>query len=326
MIYGNDIITFLAAAELTIASGAITITQGNHKLQPESSTADDLVMINGTSNGQFGILFASDFGTDTITLKHGTGNILCMGDADIALSNGCVYWYSDGTKVFVSGGGGGADIQTLLDGISTTQGTVLYRNATDWVALAPGTAEFFLRTKGAGANPAWEGVPGHIQFYAAIPPATGGAPLNVMAGASTPAEQIPYYEFVNGSITYRDFLCRWLNYPGGARPLYVQFHVMRTTAAAGETYIFEAAIRKIGASENEDLGAAHTYDYNAVTVTIPAGPPAAGSALPSSIQFLSGDDMDNIGDNDWFILRFRRNGGTATDTARVLASISMMHT
>ena len=36
MIYGNDIIQFLTAAELTIASGAITITQGNHKLQPES--------------------------------------------------------------------------------------------------------------------------------------------------------------------------------------------------------------------------------------------------------------------------------------------------
>jgi len=49
----------------------------------------------------------------------------------------------------------GGDIQALLDGISATQGTVLYRNATDWVALAPGTAGEFLKTNGAGANPAW---------------------------------------------------------------------------------------------------------------------------------------------------------------------------
>lgn len=47
------------------------------------------------------------------------------------------------------------DIQSLLNGISTTQGAVLYRNATDWVALAPGTAGQFLKTNGAGFNPAW---------------------------------------------------------------------------------------------------------------------------------------------------------------------------
>lgn len=49
----------------------------------------------------------------------------------------------------------GGDIQALLDGISATQGTLLYRNATDWVALAPGTAGYVLQTKGAGQNPAW---------------------------------------------------------------------------------------------------------------------------------------------------------------------------
>lgn len=47
------------------------------------------------------------------------------------------------------------DIQTLLDGISTTQGTIIYYNGTDWVALAPGTPGYVLQTKGAGQNPAW---------------------------------------------------------------------------------------------------------------------------------------------------------------------------
>jgi len=97
-----------AATELTIASDAITLTQLNHKLQPQSGTSDDLSTISGTTAGQSGVLYASDYGTDTITIKHDVGNILCMGAADITLSHGCVFWYSDGTKVFISGGGGGA--------------------------------------------------------------------------------------------------------------------------------------------------------------------------------------------------------------------------
>jgi hypothetical protein len=93
------------ATELTISSGVVTFTQLNHKLQPQTGTADDLDTINGTTAGQSGVIYASDFGTDTITVKHNTGNILCVGNADITLSNGCVFWYSDGTKVFISGGG-----------------------------------------------------------------------------------------------------------------------------------------------------------------------------------------------------------------------------
>lgn len=95
------------ASELTISAGAVTFTQLNHKLQPQSGTSDDLDTINGTSNGQSGVIYVADFGTDTITIKHNTGNILCVGDADIELSNGCVFWFSNGTKVFISGGGGG---------------------------------------------------------------------------------------------------------------------------------------------------------------------------------------------------------------------------
>lgn len=45
--------------------------------------------------------------------------------------------------------------QTLLDTISTTQGSILYHNGTDWVVLAPGTAGYMLVTGGAGANPSW---------------------------------------------------------------------------------------------------------------------------------------------------------------------------
>jgi len=38
---------------------------------------------------------------------------------------------------------------------SPVQGHILYRNASGWVNLAPGTSGHFLKTQGAGANPIW---------------------------------------------------------------------------------------------------------------------------------------------------------------------------
>ena len=43
-----------------------------------------------------------------------------------------------------------------LNQLSTTQGAIVYRNASKWVGLAPGTAGQFLATGGAAANPSWE--------------------------------------------------------------------------------------------------------------------------------------------------------------------------
>lgn len=47
------------------------------------------------------------------------------------------------------------DASANLDTISTTQGAILYRSATAWTALNPGTSGFFLSTNGPGANPSW---------------------------------------------------------------------------------------------------------------------------------------------------------------------------
>lgn len=48
-----------------------------------------------------------------------------------------------------------AEVQAILDEISTTQGSILFRGAADWEALAPGTSGQFLKTNGAGADPEW---------------------------------------------------------------------------------------------------------------------------------------------------------------------------
>lgn len=50
-------------------------------------------------------------------------------------------------------------ISAVLDDLlGTTRGSIAYRNATVWTPLAPGTAGQYLKTNGAGADPAWADV------------------------------------------------------------------------------------------------------------------------------------------------------------------------
>ena len=47
------------------------------------------------------------------------------------------------------------NLQFNLDLIGSAQGDVLFRGASEWQALAPGTAGYVLSTQGAGADPVW---------------------------------------------------------------------------------------------------------------------------------------------------------------------------
>lgn len=50
----------------------------------------------------------------------------------------------------------GTDLTAYLDYVvSNAQGTILFRNATTWVGLAPGTAGWFLETQGPAADIIW---------------------------------------------------------------------------------------------------------------------------------------------------------------------------
>lgn len=65
---------------LTIATGAITVTGSFHELDTEASAAtDDLDTINGGNDGDILILQTTNQGRD-VTVKNGTGNILCGSD------------------------------------------------------------------------------------------------------------------------------------------------------------------------------------------------------------------------------------------------------
>lgn len=53
----------------------------------------------------------------------------------------------------------GTPITPTLDTISSTQGSIVYRNATNWVGLNPGTAGYALISNGTGANLSYTQIP-----------------------------------------------------------------------------------------------------------------------------------------------------------------------
>jgi hypothetical protein len=81
-------LNLLASSELTVASGAITATQGVHSVDTESDAAsDDLVTItagSGLASG-FVLMLSAENVARVVTLKHGSGNIYLAGAADAAL-------------------------------------------------------------------------------------------------------------------------------------------------------------------------------------------------------------------------------------------------
>lgn len=64
-----------------------------------------------------------------------------------------------------------AKVQAILDQVTTTRGAILFRGVAGWAALVPGTTGFFLKTNGAGADPAWS--------------ATGGVPTTRLIATGT---------------------------------------------------------------------------------------------------------------------------------------------
>ena len=143
-----------------------------------------------------------------------------------------------------------------------------------------------------------------VEILQALPPATLFATLDIIAGASTPAESIPCYLFDDTTVEYMDFLCR-LNeeYDSGGLTFTIWYAAAATSGNAG----WSLAIRRIN-EDAEDLDTtAHSYDYNdSVGDTVPS---ASGEVQSVTIAFTDGADMDSLAVGELFILRIKRNTG-----------------
>ena len=130
-------IDFTAATELTVSSGAITVTQGVHTVDGEGDAADDLATINGGSAEQL-LLIRPEHDDRQITLKHGSGNIVTPDGSDYEIpDDGLVLLQYDGSNWRMVASGGGSSLWTddgdgsisypgdvdLTGGIFTAKGT-----------------------------------------------------------------------------------------------------------------------------------------------------------------------------------------------------------
>lgn len=149
-------------------------------------------------------------------------------------------------------------------------------------------------------------VVGHV--LNSMPPAANFAPPDILAGASTPAENIPNWKFDASADEHSDFYCFLEGYGGGG--LTITLYWSAGSSTGGHQVRWDAAIRRV-ADDAEDLDTtAHTYDFNGVSADVPS---AVGELGYDTIAFTSGTDMDDLVEGEYFIFRIRRDADHADD-------------
>lgn len=112
-------------------------------------------------------------GTGTVT-SVATNNGLAGGPVTSSGTIGLAT-IATGNVLAYTGAGSGVPVATgpsaVLDVIGSTEGDILYRGASNWSVLAPGTSGQFLQTPGAGSTPSWASA---VTSVGAAGLATGG--------------------------------------------------------------------------------------------------------------------------------------------------------
>ena len=131
--------------------------------------------------------------TGALTLTYNSVSMILPGAANITTAAGdsllAEYLGAGNWKVLVYSAATGQPLVTgsaMLDAqFGSTQGMTLYRGASGWAALGPGTSGQFLKTQGAAANPIW------------ATPAGGG---NVTGPGSSTANHIAKFADASGTL------------------------------------------------------------------------------------------------------------------------------
>lgn len=152
----GDITVSASGATWTIDANAVT----NGKIRQSSGLS--LLGRSANSTGDIADITA---GSDGHVLRRsgttlGFGEIATAGIANSAVTYAKIQNVSATQRLLGKNTAGAGVIEelaisTILDWLSSTQGTILYRGASGWTTLATGTAGNILKTGGSGANPSW---------------------------------------------------------------------------------------------------------------------------------------------------------------------------
>ena len=155
---------------------------------------------------------------------------------------------------------------------------------------------------------------GQIFPLTPLPPGTLGAPLDILVGASTPAESWAIATFADAAAAYMDFEGTLRGYGGGGLSLDIPSAALVNT----NNMVLQAAFRFIP-DDTEDIDTTvHTYDYNTVTV---AAPSVVGEVTYDTITFTDGADMDSGANGQMFKLRILRDPAHASDNLASTAQL-----
>lgn len=160
---------------LEISGGAVRVKAdgiGNSHLR--NSGALSVIGRSANSTGDPADISASP-GSDAVLRESGSvlgfGTVATAGVANNAITYAKLQDVTANQRLIgaaTTGDPSELAITTVLDWISSTRGSVLYRGAGGWAALAPSTDGYVLKDGGAGADPSWAsvgGLTGLVAFY-----------------------------------------------------------------------------------------------------------------------------------------------------------------
>jgi len=156
-----------SAAALT--SNRIVLGAGSQASAVLGSLGTTTTILHGNAAGAptFGAVVSADLSITTTSCTNQFVSAISAGAVGTCSTVPLAALATQADQTILTNISGGAAVPTastltaILDDIlGTTQGSIIYRNATVWTTLGPGTSGEFLKTLGAGANPDWDSPPG----------------------------------------------------------------------------------------------------------------------------------------------------------------------